>query len=529
MKKFLYLAAATLLMAGCQSDITSEAPTTAQSKGVSVTVADFQPADTRAGFTITDQGLSFSWNAKDWVSFVEDGKTTGKYDWQVVSGAGDKTAMFNGAGSLKGGKTYRAIFPALTTTQANDMYAVPVDFTGQVQNGDNTIDHLSNHLLMVSDATVAAAENAVSFKLKHRTALLRMQITVPTPGTYTSITIAHADGDQFTTQATANLFATNDEDVLTTTATSPTLTLGLNNVTTTEPNQVITAYMVLAPKDFSTSNLKFTLNSDNGAIEYPALAGKNFVAGGAYNMVIKPEEQPEEPTEDIEVDLDLPDGTIWATRNVGAEHSWDYGEYYAWGETVAKKGTYSDWGLGLSKADQKRYSDAYRTVATPDGSKYNSPVFETYYTSRYYSYYGGRVDYNRGYYGPTCSELKTTNDAAYNETENFGHLWRIPTQTQFETLKNGCTWTVTTVHGVKGLQGTSKTNGKTIFLPFAGTYTDETLSQSTTHGAFWTRNLVTDDNTEAFKFGIAESGGNMATIQHDFRYTGLSIRPVKAQ
>ena len=36
------------------------------------------------------------------------------------------------------------------------------------------------------------------------------------------------------------------------------------------------------------------------------------------------------------VDLGLPSGTLWATRNVGACKPEDYGEYFAWGETEIK-------------------------------------------------------------------------------------------------------------------------------------------------------------------------------------------------
>ena len=33
------------------------------------------------------------------------------------------------------------------------------------------------------------------------------------------------------------------------------------------------------------------------------------------------------------VDLGLPSGTLWATCNVGAERSSDYGLYFQWGDT----------------------------------------------------------------------------------------------------------------------------------------------------------------------------------------------------
>ena len=36
------------------------------------------------------------------------------------------------------------------------------------------------------------------------------------------------------------------------------------------------------------------------------------------------------------VDLSLPNGTIWATYNVGATKPTEYGDHFAWGETEPK-------------------------------------------------------------------------------------------------------------------------------------------------------------------------------------------------
>ena len=36
------------------------------------------------------------------------------------------------------------------------------------------------------------------------------------------------------------------------------------------------------------------------------------------------------------VDLGLPSGTLWATCNVGANAAEEYGDYFAWGETMPK-------------------------------------------------------------------------------------------------------------------------------------------------------------------------------------------------
>ena len=52
----------------------------------------------------------------------------------------------------------------------------------------------------------------------------------------------------------------------------------------------------------------------------------------------KPKPDPEPGSELGDwVDLDLPSGLLWATRNVGATSPEDYGDYFAWGETQTKE------------------------------------------------------------------------------------------------------------------------------------------------------------------------------------------------
>ena len=55
------------------------------------------------------------------------------------------------------------------------------------------------------------------------------------------------------------------------------------------------------------------------------------------------------------VDLGLPSGLKWATCNVGADNSEDYGSYFAWGESNVKSiydwSTYK-WGTGMNQLNQ---------------------------------------------------------------------------------------------------------------------------------------------------------------------------------
>ena len=126
------------------------------------------------------------------------------------------------------------------------------------------------------------------------------------------------------------------------------------------------------------------------------------------------------------VDLGLPSGTLWATCNVGANNPEDYGDYFAWGETSTKS-TYS-------RNNYKHGNGSENDVS----KKYNNSDDKT--------------------------TLEKSDDAA---AANWGSDWCIPTQEQFQELKDKCTWTWRSFNGKKGYNVKGQ-NGKSIFLPAAG-------------------------------------------------------------
>lgn len=106
----------------------------------------------------------------------------------------------------------------------------------------------------------------------------------------------------------------------------------------------------------------------------------------------------------INGDLGLPSGTIWMTKNVGAKSPSDYGKYFAWG---TKNGFYQD----------EKYMDHEKV----DWSNY------------------------------------TFEDGSH-----------APSKEQFDELRDNCKYEAINYQGVKGGLFTSKINGNSIFIPFAG-------------------------------------------------------------
>ena len=181
----------------------------------------------------------------------------------------------------------------------------------------------------------------------------------------------------------------------------------------------------------------------------------------------------------------------WADCNVGANHSYDTGDYYAWGETSTKVSF--PW-------------NTYKHISNGKLIKYCSNSSS------------GRVDNKR--------ILETQDDAAY---VNWGNAWRIPTKEQWEELadNNKCKWEWTTDSGVYGYKVTSKITGNSIFLPVTGYKPGGTRIEHPELGLYWTSTLFTGqyDNgyLAAYRFDLGQTHYN---CRGTHRCNGRAIRAV---
>ncbi len=185
------------------------------------------------------------------------------------------------------------------------------------------------------------------------------------------------------------------------------------------------------------------------------------------------------------VDLGL--SVKWATCNVGASKPEEYGDYFAWGETTTKS------------------SYSWSTYKWCRGDCDN---LTKYCTSSDY----GTVD--------NKTQLELADDAA---RANWGGSWRMPTHDEFTELRTQCTWTWTTQNGVKGYKVTSKTNGRSIFLPAAGYCSDSGLGFAGSDGGYWSSSLDTDGPDDA-RLVVFDSS-DVGWYYYD-RRIGQSVRPV---
>lgn len=191
------------------------------------------------------------------------------------------------------------------------------------------------------------------------------------------------------------------------------------------------------------------------------------------------------------VDLGLPNGTLWATCNLGADTPEEYGDCFAWGETEPKE--LYDW---------KSY-------------KYGIFFHERYELNKYCtdSVYGldGFVD--------NLTLLEPADDAA---TTNWGVDWRMPTLTDWEELHEYTSNAWTTQNGVNGWCFTAS-NGNSIFLPAAGYWWDGEFNCADL-GVYWSATLNTDYPNRAWSFHFGMDNGHICGSSD--RNRGQTVRAV---
>jgi len=187
------------------------------------------------------------------------------------------------------------------------------------------------------------------------------------------------------------------------------------------------------------------------------------------------------------VDLGLPSGLLWATRNVGASRPEDYGDYFAWGETTPKD--YYSW-------ETYRYgSDWYKLTKYCSNSDYG---------------YNGFTDNLR--------TLTSDDDAAAVNVPGS----RMPTRDEWKELVENCTWDRTTQNSVNGYRVTGP-NGNVLFLPAAGCRWSDYAIEVGSGGNYWSSSLNEGSPSDAWYFSFVSGdvyGGDGT------RGFGFSVRAV---
>lgn len=341
-------------------------------RSISVTGHDFIDGDaessTRATYTVDGSGFHFTWTQGDTVGIYPLGGD--QVAFPISSGEGSQTAQFDGgAWALRSSYSYAAYYPFSMGNYHVKETSIPVSFIGQIQNGNGSLDDLDRFDYQASVATRPDADGNVNIALNHLVCFVRFQLTMPVADTYKSITI-QSSKTPFVAAGTYDL--SKEAVFITSTAISSTLAIGLNNVSTTDDNKVLTVYAMLAPTDLSDSEITITATGTKYQSYTAIINGKNMQAGKAYSYAATFKSGTNINGSDVEWDdngeeiivysyeyVDLGLSVNWATFNVGAVRPEDSGDYYAWGEVETKDvylwSTYK-YGNGTSKFIPSKYN-----------------------------------------------------------------------------------------------------------------------------------------------------------------------------
>lgn len=271
---------------------------------------------------------------------------------------------------------------------------------------------------------------------------------------------------------------------------------------------------MIAPVNLSGNSLVAYITSAAGDVYMAELTGRNFVGGEYVKFETKNFQKVAAHLGHDYVDLGITDSNgntvLWATTNVGADNPWEYGGYYAWGETKAygEEDTSNTHNYAYGDTYQKTYYEwsTYKWATGSDWtsiSKYSLADNDT--SAPWYQMGGTYIGLNGV---ESQKKLELADDAAHM---NWGNGWRMPTSSELNMLKDNCYWKWVTaykgyavngyvVYKAKNAADKGKVNESSsvsysestdahIFLPAAGCRYDSRLSGAGSSGYYWSSEL----------------------------------------
>ena len=403
------LAAFTVILSACSSDNDAlDNSTSNQDKPVSNKAMTFR-ASMDGATTRTDfNGNSTLWSDKDSISILNtadvpnESNRPSQANFTISEGAGKKEATFTG-GPIKangnGEDNFYAFYPATTlSTSGNAIKAsasVPTVQTAIDGSYDQSLHFMS-----------AYSTNA-TFNFKNVCSLIKIQLTNNTSVCRVKVvanpTLTTMDAAEFTyTSITGNFDATIGSDgtasVTATDAKSTYVELRANGDDGTAKTVIGdgTFYMVVLPATIS-NGFTLLLEKTDGTI-YQRIGTKvtAFVRNQMYDFgSFDCSGTPDGMTELTNVvDLDLPSGTIWATKNLNSHRTGlsvsttdvngfvanetDDGEYFSWGYKYVTSILGALYSLPGLDGTNTTLAGTYEVVYTYD-QKYCMPILAQIY------------------------------------------------------------------------------------------------------------------------------------------------------
>lgn len=289
MKHLLHniIGASALLWGGCSSSVDNEVILTSQGEDltqVSFELPKMNPeqgdGDNTRAYTWDGTQMKGMWSETDSIGiFPENGD---QLSYSMSGGAGSTTAIFTGGSwALKSTETYSSYYPFNRWNYFKEPSKLELDYTGQVQDGLDNADHITPYDYLVTPKT-NAVNGTISFKFQRIGFVMKLKLTVPTPGTYESLYLS-ANEKLFVTKA--NLDVTTETPTLTPITTSTTHKVQLKNFTTTTANQQVLVFLMCYPLNAQGKTFYVKLKSTSGHIFTASVSpSANYAADVTRNI-----------------------------------------------------------------------------------------------------------------------------------------------------------------------------------------------------------------------------------------------------
>lgn len=193
---------------------------------------------------------------------------------------------------------------------------------------------------------------------------------------------------------------------------------------------------------------------------------------------------------DDSVDLGLPSGTLWASKNIGAARETDWGMYFSWGNVDAHQA-----GAGYNFSQ-----DVYNATA---GNNLTTDITINYDAAK--ALLGGKWKM------PTMAQFQELCNSSYTEYIDPDGTVRTGTDKR------------TTYNGVVGLLFRSKINGNRLFFPAAGYYDGTSLIYRGSSGLYWSSAWISATSARNLLF----NSGGVDPQYSSSRRVGFSVRAVR--
>ena len=483
---------AVLALAGCQTETFNS--TSHKDSGVfTATIEDAFGGESK---TSLDSDGNIRWKQGDQVSIFVGSTLNEQY--QVTDDSDGKTEatmskvtsdVFVAGTEMDSNVALYPYTPAASIAKNSGAYTI--DGIVIPADQDYTAESFGNGAFPMVAVTGSASDRNLRFKNIFGGLKLQLKGTA----TISSISVTGNNGELLCGAAQLSASSSQAPSISFTDGTAGTVTLycgqgvALNEETATSfvialPPVTMTAGFTVRVRDTAGWQMEINTDKSQTITRSTLLKMPSVTYEGTVNIAAEP------------VDLGL--SVKWAAGNLCDNglcvNPWDYGDYYAWGETEPKsvymRSTYL-WGNGTE-----------------------SDIFTKYCSDSSYGDNG---------YTDTKTVLDADDDVA---RVKLGDKWRMPVFSEWKELEEQCTWTwFENYHGT-GVNGMLVVgpNGNSIFLPAAGQRYDESLNSAGSSGLYWSSVLFTDIPSAAVDMSFSSSFGTL--IFPSYRFFGESVRPV---